>query len=78
MSMQQAPFHKIWIWIVYLILLVIGVPWYWQAGNTAIIFGMPGWVFIAIVTSVTVSCFTSWLWFTGWQDEDENGEGSHE
>lgn len=78
MSKQQAPFHKVWIWIVYLIFIVVGVPWYWPADNNAIIFGMPGWVFIAIITSAAVSCFTSWLWFVGWQDEYESGEGSHE
>jgi hypothetical protein len=77
MRIEHAPFHKWWIWMVYLILLLIGVPWYWQADNTIMMFGMPGWALIAILTSVTVSCITSFLWFAGWQDEDENG-GSHE
>lgn len=77
MRVSHTPYHKWWIWIVYAVLLLIGVPWYWQADNTSIIFGMPGWVLIAITASVTVSCFTSWLWFCGWQDEEESGD-SHE
>lgn len=76
MNIQTTPFHKWWIWIVYLILLIIGVPWYWKADDTTIVFGMPGWVLTAIIASVSVSCFTSFLWLSQWH-YDETGEEDH-
>lgn len=77
MPNQNAPFHRWWIWAIYLILLLIGVPWYWDSDNTTIFFGLPGWMMIAIITSIAVSCFTSFLWFNLWQpdEEEENQHG---
>jgi len=78
MSMQHAPYHKWWIWIVYLILLIAGVPWYWKAGDTTIVFGMRAWVLTAIIVSISVSCFTSFLWLTLWQSDEARKEDHHE
>ncbi len=50
-----------WPAIVYFVLIVVGIPWYWPNDNYVIIFGMPGWVIIAIGASIICSIFTALL-----------------
>ena len=63
-----------WPAAVYIGLIAIGIPWYWDSDNYSIIFGMPAWVSIAIVTSCAASIFTAWLLRRPWPlapaDED--------
>ncbi len=74
MNQKDAPFHKWWIWITYAVLLLLGVPWYWNPGDTSLLFGMPGWVLVAILVSICVSALTSYLWFTQWREEESEGQ----
>ena len=62
------------IWVTYLILLAIGVPWYWPRGSTAVWFGMPAWVVTAIVASVATSVLTAVLLSRPWPGEEEDDE----
>lgn len=58
--------------ITYLILLGIGIPWYWPEGNTLTLFGMPAWVTIAIFVSVLASLLTAFLLLTyQWPGEEK-------
>lgn len=43
---------------LYLALLVAGIPWYWPADDRSIWFGMPAWVTVALLVSITVSIVT--------------------
>ena len=67
-----------WIWLTYLVLFVIGIPWYWPMGDRAMWFGVPAWVVVAVLTSVLLSVFTAWLILRRWPQDDkvESEEGS--
>lgn len=64
---------------VYLGFLLIGIPWYWPTDNHAIVFGMPGWVIVAIFVSLIASVFTAWLLWSPWPGESMNAtDGDHD
>jgi hypothetical protein len=66
----SRPPRFIWLpTMVYLGLLVIGIPWYWPTANHSIIFGMPGWVNVAIGASIVASIFTASLLWAPWPSE---------
>ena len=46
---------------VYVVLIIIGIPWYWDKNSTLLIAGLPAWFVIAIVVSVCTSIFTAYL-----------------
>ena len=46
---------------VYIILLIIAIPWYWPKDSHVILFGLPAWVFVAILVSFFTSVFTAFL-----------------
>lgn len=58
-----------WPALVYVVLLAIGIPWYWPADDDRIVLGMPGWVIVAIVASACASAFTAWLLAKPWPAE---------
>ena len=58
-----------WPAVVYVALLVIGIPWYWPGDDYTIVAGMPAWVVIAIVVSAVASAFTAWLLRRPWPAE---------
>ena len=63
------------IWLIYLGLFVLSVPWYLPADETpALWFGLPIWVVLSLAAIFAVSCFTLWavprLWPAA-DDEDE-------
>ena len=55
--------------IVFLILLALGIPWFWPSGNSVLIYGLPAWVVSAIVVSVLCSAFTAYLLRKPWTHE---------
>ena len=56
---------------VYAVLIAIGIPWYWPADHTGILFGFPTWVIVAISCSLAASVFTAWLLSTPWAEEQD-------
>jgi hypothetical protein len=65
-----------WICAVYIVLIAIGIPWYWEAESTVLIVGLPAWFIIAIGVSVCASTFTAYLllrypWNTDLKIDDE-------
>ena len=52
---------EVWISAVYLLLLIIAIPWYWPEDTQALVLGLPVWVFVAIVVSVITSVFTAFI-----------------
>ena len=59
---------------VFLILLALGIPWFWPKGNSVLIFGLPAWVVSAIVVSVLCSAFTAYLLRKPWAHEKSKAE----
>ncbi len=63
------------VWLTYLSLLVLAIPWYWTflPGATQLVFGVPAWVGSALLGSVLISCYTGWLLVRPWPDEGADG-----
>lgn len=68
---RNDPPTVIWPVFVYVVLLAIGIPWYWPADNHSIVLGMPAWVVVAIAASTCASMFTAWLLAKPWPAEAE-------
>jgi len=63
------------LWITYLILLAVGVPWYWPEGSTTLWFGLPAWAVTAMVASAAISLLTAVALWHPWPGEsDSQGE----
>lgn len=45
--------------LLYLALLAVGIPWYWPADDRSVWFGIPAWVAVALLVSITVSVITT-------------------
>ncbi len=55
----KKSFHRWWIWLVYLILFLISIPWYFpKSGKPRIWLGLPHWVVISLTATIAIACFT--------------------
>lgn len=54
---------------VYLILLAVGIPWYWSADDDSMLLGFPAWTAVALATSVLASIVTAMLIAFTWDDD---------
>ena len=64
-----------WIITVYVLLIFIGIPWYWPDNTNYIVMGFPLWALISIFVSIFTSFFTAFiLLHYAWdKDKDING-----
>lgn len=60
---------RTWIVIVYLGLLALVIPWYWPAGDTRHLYGLPLWVIATLAALLVTAGFTAWV-FLSWPDSD--------
>ena len=56
---------------VYVLLLAVGIPWYWPREAALYWWGIPAWVVIAVGTSGVASIFTACVLARAWPGEDE-------
>ena len=62
-----------YIFFIYFVLVVLGIPWYWPVNNRDVLWGMPAWATIAIIISVIASLFTAFvLLFYRWPGESKS------
>ena len=47
---------------VYILLAVLGIPWYLPADSGIVILGFPLWVFISLLVAFIGTLFTAWLY----------------
>jgi hypothetical protein len=66
-TVQAKP--RRWIVIVYLGLLVLVIPWYWPAGDTRHLYGLPLWVIATLAALLVTSAFTAWVYLSWPEDE---------
>ena len=52
---------RLWVVIVYLIFLLLLIPWYWPADDLRQVFGFPLWALTSLGVLLTISIFTAWL-----------------
>ncbi|CAG9621217.1 hypothetical protein [Sutcliffiella rhizosphaerae] len=71
----KEPIRKIWIWVVFAIILLGIVPWYFPENAVEpIILGFPLWAFISLLFSLLLCAYLSWLCIYQWnivEDEEE-------
>jgi len=52
-----------------LVLLALVIPWYWPAGDTRHILGLPLWVLMTLGAIFATSVFTAWVFLSLSDDE---------
>lgn len=63
--------------VVYLLLLVLAVPWYWPADETRLVLGLPLWVLTAILVGLATACLTAWILLRQpWPENDDDADGA--
>jgi hypothetical protein len=74
---ERAPSRvatgRLWIWIVYVVLFAVSIPWYLPADDApALWFGLPYWVVISLAAYLVIAVFTAYVVQRHWpRDEDE-------
>ena len=66
-STQNKHVNRL-IWLTYIVLVAVGVPWYWDSDDKTIWFGLPAWTTVAIIVSLILSCLTAWLLQYSWPE----------
>ena len=61
-------------WLIYIVLLAVGVPWYWSSEDKTIWCGFPAWVVVSIIASFIFSCLTAWLLQGSWSETPEEND----
>ena len=59
-----------WIWVIYVILFGVSVPWYLpESGQPLIWLGVPSWVVISLAAYVAIAAFTVVVIRRYWPDD---------
>ena len=45
----------------YVVLLVLGIPWYWPTGQSRFYLGLPLWVLVSLAVGLVAAVLTAWL-----------------
>lgn len=56
--------------LLYVILIAIGIPWYWPQDSRSIILGVPAWVAVAVLCSLLASLLTAYILINSLSDEE--------
>ena len=60
-----------WIWITYLVLFALSVPWYLpKTSHPALWLGLPYWVVLSLLACLAIAVFTAWVIGRYWPDND--------
>ena len=66
------PRKRGWIWIVYVVLYTIAIPWYWPAGfRGPLVLGVPLWAAVSLMGVVALGVWTTFVIFRYWVDREE-------
>lgn len=58
-----------WVW--YLLIVAVGIPWYWPRDDDTVWLGAPAWAVVAVLASASASALTAWRLRRPWPGEDE-------
>ncbi len=74
----REPRRHPWLWLVYLLLYAVAVPWYWPAGYRGpLILGLPLWMVVSLLAVLLLAGWTTWVIFRYWKtvgEEDSHGD----
>ncbi len=76
MKRIKEPIQKPLLWVVFVVLLLLCVPWYLpQTATHPVIMGFPLWAFLAGLATVAMAGFLSWTLSTQWDIEEHLPDG---
>ena len=55
---------RLWLVLVYLVLLTMMIPWYWPAGDTRHAFGFPLWALASLGVVLATSILTAYIYLS--------------
>jgi hypothetical protein len=56
-------------------LALLGTPFAWSSDTLpTVVWGLPAWVWVALVCSAAVSCLTAWAALARWDDADDTSQ----
>ncbi len=61
-------------WVLFLVLLAGGIPWYWPAADRTLVFGVPAWVAAAVLGGALTAAVTVWYLLAPWPGETGPGD----
>ena len=74
-GLEREPRRVRWVWLVYLLLYAVTIPWYWPAGfRGPLVAGFPLWVAVSLAGVATLAGWTGWVIHRYWREAEE-GEG---
>lgn len=63
------PGRRAWIWLVYVSLYAVSIPWYLPAGERpGIWLGLPSWVVVSVLATTAIATFTVFVVRRCWSD----------
>ncbi len=69
------PREKPLVWLIYLLLFAIAIPWYWPAGYVGpLVLGMPLWVATTLGSVVLLALWTVFTISRFWRHASEGDE----
>lgn len=69
-SPREEPLRHAWIWVVYLVLYALSIPWYWPPGERpSLWFGLPSWIVVSILATAGIAVFTVFVIQRYWTDD---------
>ena len=69
---RREPMQQLWFLPVVLVLVAISIPWYRSEGEIGrIVFGLPAWIWVAVVCSACISILTAIMATLFWDDDEE-------
>ncbi len=73
-QLASEPRKVGYIWIVYLLLYALAVPWYWPEGYRGpLVLGFPLWVAVSLGAVLLLAVWTGWVIHRYWTEDEEAG-----
>jgi hypothetical protein len=65
-----APHTIAWIWVVYVLLFALSIPWYVRDPAPRVWLGLPHWVLLSLTAVFGVALFTAFVVWRYWPQTD--------
>jgi hypothetical protein len=56
----------------YVVLLALGIPWYWPPDQARFYLGLPLWALVSLLVGLLASILTAWLFLRAPSTEEES------
>lgn len=60
------------IFAAYVVLLILGVPWYWPPEQNTFYLGLPLWALVSLSAGFLASLLTAWLFLRSSPPDSDN------